>query len=203
MDRFALRFLWRAQRLVIITATLLLVVLVAAVAALPDAGTAPQGPLMLPTPHGWLLEDARVGHQFTDGLELLDVQGTAPITVTDVRSIGGGNGLELIGLRVAGDARKSLTHQYTPRFPPRGGRFGPLREVLDESLPSSPGPQHGSWQLLLGYEVTRPGIWERTALEIDYVTDGRSYTARFPSALLVCTRGHKQECNKRFEPPGY
>lgn len=161
-----------------------------------SSGPRTDGPIETTGGHGWAVPGIAVGDTFTDGFETIKFEGD-PVTIDDVRSLGGEEGLRQIGVHLAGDDRRDAAIQYDPSFPPKAPGFGTLLPAIGETIQPRPGAGFDSWELVIGYEVTAPGRWQRDEVEVVYSTGGQQYVVRFPAELVVCT-----EDVGRCEPSG-
>ena len=170
----------------LLAATALAVVAAAlGVAAFADTDSRTDGgPLRAPNPHGWSTSNS-VGDVFTDGMEVLHLEGNREAVIEDVRLVGD-DGLELVGAKVAGQDRAIGFIQYNADFPPvNDPDLGD--PVLIDAIGATVTPYSGGWELLLGIKATKEGFLVREGVEIDYRVGGEEYTVFREAWLGVCT----------------
>jgi len=138
-----------------------------------------------------------VGQVFTDGLEMLVVEGDEPITIREVSLTGADPQLELVDAKVAGEER-TLNFAYDPAFPPAEMDLGPLSPA--EGMVLAPRSQQRTgkdgftdYELLLGIRVTEPGVWKRTGVRILYDVGDRRYVWNSPAELITCTKDYSED----------
>lgn len=171
-----------------------------------DAGP---GPLAYPHPneHAWTTYEP-VGATFTDGLEVLVLRGKRPAVIDKVKLLPGhnGDGLKLIGVRLAGPTRDGNVQRmpWPPRDPDLvASSVGPA--IGRTIAPQSRGGAY-NWELLLGMKVTKPGYLVRRGIEVNYHIGDQHYSYVIHGWLAVCTkpwyRLHKNACPlpKAFGP---
>lgn len=144
--------------------------------------------------HGWIVA-VDPGAVFTDGLELLSLEGEGDVTIRAIRFTGDRE-VELAGALLAPpDVRKYAWVQYDPSFPPTDPDFGRVAEFSDAigyrmvapSAASPEGDEFYGYQLVLGIKVPEAvGEYRREAIVIDYVASGRSKSITLPAELTVC-----------------
>ena len=93
------------------------------------AVVAPGGPLNEPPAHGWATTEP-VGATFTDGLEVLYLNGHEDAVITSVSLIGG-KGLKLLGARLVTPDRQRASAQKLA-WPPRSAQ---MPHIVDGSCP--------------------------------------------------------------------
>jgi hypothetical protein len=154
---------------------------------LPYAGIPTStGPLDRGTgPHGSSLSNYTAGERFTYGLDRLALrEGTDDTAViTEISVIGLDPGLRYLGARL-GSPYRDETWQAIPEWPP-------VPKALFDPVPistpiTSESVHPKAWELLLGFEVTRPGYFVSDGWRITYEVDGRTYRLELPSQLVVC-----------------
>jgi hypothetical protein len=126
-----------------------------------------------------------VGHRFTDGLEILLLQGSRPARIISVRSIGGSQSLGHVGTMLAGPARDLDAIQKAPGFPPRVPRLGGLhRAVGSWILPEAQTRDRLGYELLLGYEIVSPELAVRRGIEVTYRVGNTTYGRFLPARII-------------------
>lgn len=177
-------------------------VLLAGCTGAPNA----DGPLQVPDPHGMTTAAADVGQVFTDGFEMLVVEGDEPITIRDVSLVGADPQLELVDAVVAAEER-TLNFAYDPAFPPAEMDLGPLSAAEGMVLYPRSQQRIGTdgftdYELLLGIRITEPGVWKRTGVRILYEVGDREYAWNSPAELIACTKDHSEDgvsCPSKIE----
>ena len=159
------------------------VVLVTAVAVwLIVRATAPAGgPLRSAPAHGWATTHP-VGEPFTDGLEILKFPGAHDAAVLESVELIGADGLEVVGVSLAGPDRRFGSIMHLDGYPPRDPDLSDVRPSDTAMTPDEVG-----WQLLLGIQATEPGYLTREGLRITYSIDGQTYEREYAAHLAVCT----------------
>ncbi len=153
--------------------------------ALAGCGTDPDpgGPLVAPPEHGWSTTQP-VGEPFTDGLEVLYLEGGADATIRSV-SLTGAEEIELLGARLASPDRDVASIQKTA-WPPTARSLRPMIDAEGATLtPRAEDPR--GWLLLLGMRVTEPGYHVREGVRVTYEVDGQEHVRELDAELGVCT----------------
>jgi hypothetical protein len=144
------------------------------------------GPMDRATPpHGSSLSQYTVGERFTYGLDRLALRAGLEETavITDITVLGLDPGLRYLGARL-GSPQRDDTWQAIPQWPPKpGALFDPV-PITTPITSESVHPK--AWELLLGFEVTRPGYFVSDGWRITYEVNGRAYRYEMPSQLVVC-----------------
>ncbi len=137
------------------------------------------GPLEPDGPYIWFYE-ARKGAVFSDGMQMLDIQGSEPGTVTTVTVQGGGEALEFLGARIGLPGRPYDFHQQM-RGPPKAvpARF----QVPAEGAVLEPGK---GYMLILGYRVIAEVLDRRSSVTVEYQVGGTRYRERSEVELVAC-----------------
>lgn len=190
----------RAPHLVglLVAATLALMLLEACQASRPelraptpgshDEVALPDGPLVVPEPHGWATTQP-VGRVFTDGLEVLRLDTDQTATIESIELVGAQD-LEIVGALLAPPPRTYGAETVMRSFPPRRPALFD-RASLVEATGATIGPRAGAgqmgWELLLGLRATAAGIGFRDGIRIVYSVDGTRHDATFPAEVSVCT----------------
>jgi hypothetical protein len=164
----------------------------------PDGGThrIPGGPLRDAPIHGWAMTLPE-GDVFTDGLESLVITGGRPAVLDSVELVGS-DGLEIVGVMLAGPER-AINSNYYPDFPPADPKLDPKLVIPAEGATLRPHEEAG-WELLLGLKVTKPGPLFREGVRINYTVDGVRYSRVLPEQLAICT-SKDQEAHEGCMPP--
>lgn len=151
------------------------------------AGPSTDGPMEVVGDHGIVVVDER-GTVFTDGLEVLRLEGTEPATIVSVNSVGGEDTFRYLGALVAGPDRRDGAVSYLRRFPPKDRALGELVEAVGAQIhPRSQTRHEKGYELLLGYEVTDDSqVGYRTAVEVVYRVGDKEYLWRSPGRILFC-----------------
>lgn len=146
------------------------------------------GPLSQPPEHGWATY-ASVGATFTDGLEVLYLEGDREAVIRNVELVGN-DGLELVGAHLAPPGRKLAAIQRIDGWPPLDPDLPETRDAIDATItPTRTGDwkQEQGWNLLVGVRVTEAGYLIRDGIRITYEVGGREYERELPAELVVCT----------------
>jgi predicted small lipoprotein YifL len=184
--------------------TVLAAVLAAALATFALAGCGADaeagGPLVAPPRHGWSTTQP-VGEPFTDGLEVLYLDGQAEAELRSV-SLVGAEQIELVGARVAPPSRRVASIQKTA-WPPTARALGQVAEAEGAVLTPRAQDERG-WLLLLGMRVTEPGYHVRRAVRVAYEVDGEKHVRELEAELAVCTSPELEvggACPLATDPP--
>jgi hypothetical protein len=171
--------------------------LVVASCAAPAGEPSRGGPLDPFPPHGMFIADP-VGHRFTDGLEILLLQGSQPARIISVRSVGGSQALRHVGTMLAGPERDVDAIQKTPGFPPREPELGVLhRADGSRILPEARTRDRLGYELLLGYEVVSSDVAVRRGIEVTYRVGSTTYERFLPARIIYCPKPNSsRECQK-------
>ena len=137
--------------------------------------------------HGTLARGP-VGTRFTDGFDVLFLDGDAPAEIVSVSSVGGDEGLRFLGAMIAGPERRLAGWSQLPGYPPtEPGLRQPIGADGATVEPVSQTRKGMGYELLLGYEVIDEGaLTARTAVEVVYRVDGKDYLWRSESQLVYC-----------------
>jgi hypothetical protein len=160
----------------------------------------PSGPLARDTPHHGTVIDDPVGTRFGDGLETLELTGDKPATITSVEVVGGEPSLHYLGALIAGPDRKSGAFQRV-HWPPEAPRLGTIVDAEGAILqPTDSLGGMGSYELILGYEITSDEYAARDSVRIEYTVEGKPYAVDIPAAMLNCppSVGTSDECMERY-----
>jgi hypothetical protein len=143
------------------------------------------GPLEKGHQHAWATK-AAVGKTFTDGMEVLTFRGQQSAVIKNVEFVGDA-GLKLIGVKLAGPDRSIGAIQYIDAWPPRDPQLK-VSSVMPAFGQELKPKGQGSYELLLGIEVTQKGYLVRKGIKVEYTTaDGKEYTQFIPAVLAVCS----------------
>jgi hypothetical protein len=145
------------------------------------------GPLREPPEHAYVVQ-GKEGKQFTDGFEVLYLNGDQAATIVSVRSMGGDDAFKFLGARLAGPDRKYAALQETPQFPPTDPHLGPLIDAEGATVePRSQTRQRIGYELLLGYEIVDDSkLGKRDAVEVTYKVGGTTYRWTSSAGLIYC-----------------
>lgn len=121
-----------------------------------------------------------VGTTFTDGLQTFVVSGTRPATIEDVEILGATPGMRLLGASIAGAKRRVGAIEILKRYPPTNRLLGPVRPATGYVVP--PGPL--GVELLIGLQITAPGVQKRTGIRVIYTVGAQTYQADFRAAII-------------------
>jgi hypothetical protein len=144
------------------------------------------GPIQATNAHAWATTEP-VGVTFTDGLEVLVLDGAQDAVIDSVELVGDPE-LELVGAMVAGrDRGESGAIQIIHTWPPRGRGLNPDSLVPAEGATITPLPGNQGWELFLGIRPTEEGRWVRNGVRVTYTIGERRYSEYLPAGLIVCT----------------
>lgn len=166
-----------------------------------SSGLDTDGPMFTPPEHGIVIPGQR-GSVFTDGFEVLRLEGDEPAKIVSIRSVGGESTFKFLGALMAGPDRRDGAISYLPAFPPRDSSLGPLVDAVGARIEPRVETRNGmGYELLIGYEViddTRVGY--RAAVEVTYTVGDETYLWRSPGRMLFCPQGRtSEECNAEAE----
>ena len=160
-------------------------------------GRSASGPLQMPNTHGYTTS-VKTGDVITDGFEVLHLTGSRKATIDDVR-LPDAKGFELLGVKLSSPDRPIGSVQITRNWPPVDPQLPP--ETITDAIGATITPHDDGWELLIGMKITGSGYLIRDGLIIDYTVDGRGYTARFPSQVVVCTDASVENKQGRCPAP--
>ncbi len=188
----------RRRRLWIVVATCLLVVTLVTTgwwAGLVGDRVRDGGPLEPDGPYVWFYE-AREGIVFSDGMQMLSLQGPDRATVRSVTVQGGGKALDFLGARVGLPGRPYDFQQQMKGFPPKAV---PARlQVPAEGAVLEPGK---SYMLILGYRVISDVLDRRRSVTVEYEAAGERYRRVSQVSLVACPPPLTDvTCARKFEP---
>lgn len=166
-------------------AGLLLVVLLATACAAPDEDGGPLRPM---PPHGYGPIVVEPGVAFSDGFEIVTLDGEQTAEITDIRLVDSSDELSLVDVLVAGAAREyGAIIQFEPQFPPADNpEFGPLTPARGAELqPNTDNPK--GYELIFGLVVEDEGVFRRGGYEIDYTVAGEEFTRTYQAEIVICT----------------
>lgn len=150
------------------------------------------GPAWVP-PSNFSSVHFEAGDTFTDGFGGFRHRGSGNAVITDVR-MDGGEGLELLGIKIADESRDMGAIQYIDSWPPTTDPDLPQESIKPLDTPVKPHPA-GDVELLIGYRVVGEGKMVRMGYWVDYTVDGKEYSAYHPTGLAVCTDKPAGKCN--------
>ena len=129
----------------------------------------------------WAYPEAAIGTRFSDGLQELQVDGAAPVTITSVTVVGGDRALTNLGAMIGLPGRRFDFWEYMKGFPPPA-LPPPVREpaVGAELRPGI------DYMLVIGYEVRRHVADRQTAVVIGYTADGKDYQHVIDAGIVMC-----------------
>lgn len=126
------------------------------------------------------------GSSFTEGLDVVRLVADEPVTITEIRSVGGETALHYEGAYIAGPDRRVGAIQLLDGFPPSDPGLGAVAPaegyVLDDD-------SHMGYELLLGYTWVGAERTARETIEVHYESEGQSFVQSIPAAFVVCPRG--------------
>jgi hypothetical protein len=144
--------------------------------------------------HGYVVEDARPGVVFTDGLEVLRLEGNASATIDAVEP--DGEGFATMGVLLAGPERTDGLVERFHTFPPRARSLGPLRSAVGATLqPTETLAPPGDYELLIGTRVTTDKVALRDGIWLRYHVGDREYAEHLRARIVFCpVGGHWRAC---------
>lgn len=155
------------------------------------------GSAFTPAKAGFSVNDVQVGDRFTEGFPILRFERLDDdVRLESVEMLGDVDGLRLVDARVGavGFDGGPVVHDYDPSFPPETSERDDVREWIADFDDLRPvegavlrGQKSRHHELVLGIEVTAPGVWERTGLRVNYVQDGVRRRQDIGFELVVCT----------------
>lgn len=162
------------------------------------------GPMRVLPEHATLARGP-VGTTFTDGFDVLHLEGDQPATILEVRSHHG-DGLEFLGAMVAGPDRRLAAWAQLPGYPPSKRRLGELVQAEGAVVdPLRRTRREIGYELLLGYRVVDDSaVSSRSSVEIVYRVGTKEYLWRSPSRLVYCPEDQEADaCFETAERDGY
>jgi hypothetical protein len=151
-------------------------------------------PLSNANPHGWATT-MPVGSVFTDGFEVLHLDGHEPAVIKSVTMVGD-PGIELVGASIATTERDIGSIQQLKGYPPSNPHIPRIIPAAGASITPFAQDEIG-WELLLGIKIVDDGYLVRDGIIIEYSVGGEDRRAFDPAQLVVCTssayyRGHSR-----------
>jgi hypothetical protein len=156
----------------------------AATALFAGCGGPGDGPVAEPpAPHGstYTLPQGTV---FTDGLEVVFLEGENPAVIDSVELKG--EGLELIGLSLATPDRPGGVIRRMKGYPPRDPELPPEVIVPATGATIEPGKDN-AYEILLGLKVTGQGHLINEGFWLNYTVDGKEFRDWYAYEIAVCT----------------
>jgi hypothetical protein len=161
-------------------------VLIATISVGCSAPSQPQGPLEAGRKHAWV-RSAQAGEVFTDGTDLLQLNGMRMATIVSVDSVGGDNTLKFLGASIAEPRRKYTTTQETSGWPPTDLAAHNVVPAVGAAIkPLAKTWHRQGYELLLGYRIERSDYSVRAGVRITYRVGQKTYEATIPSLLVMC-----------------
>jgi hypothetical protein len=144
----------------------------------------PSGPLADEGGSGLSLPQ-NTGVAFTFGVPVVVNRGDAPAVLERIALEEPSPGLEVVGTRVAGPARRMRLKASEYRWPPRD--IGDLHAVRGFVVPpaSTRDGRRGT-ELVFGLRAAKPGRYGFGAVTVDYRVGSRRHRDRLATALHVC-----------------
>ncbi len=138
-----------------------------------------------------------VGAEFTDGFEVLVVEGDEPAIIRRVVSVGDDGVLEPLGALVAGPDRRYGAVQLIRGYPPAQARLGTVEDAVGfEVLPRSETRKEMAFELLVGYRAVKDEIGVREDIRVEYEVDGQLFSRSLGAGMLYCPpRFSDDECS--------
>lgn len=165
-----------------------------------DADGLSRGPMVIPLEHGYSVSMPN-GSTFTDGFEILRLEGDQPAVIEAVE-IDGDEALELVGVKLAPPPRENAAVQLMEGWPP-------IHDALDESTfvdavgatiqPKSSDPM--GYELLIGMKVNGEGFLVRDSVIVTYRIGEIRHQVIFPAVVAVCTGPEYEKRNGRCPFP--
>lgn len=137
-----------------------------------------------------------LGSKFTEGVQVLFLEGKDAATITSVDLVGD-PGIKLLGALVLPPPRALGAFQFLDQWPPEqmdGVDFSTVVPAVGARVGTQAETDEG-WELLLGIGVDQEGYLSRRQIRVGYVVDGIDYYVDLPTELAICT-------DKRFEKNG-
>lgn len=150
--------------------------------------TAIGGPLRPAPAHGYGPAIVEPGVAFSDGFEILTVDGDDTAIITDIRLINSSEELTLVDVLLAGPERESgAIIQFEPQFPPATDpAFGRLIAAVGAELrPNSTNPM--GYELIFGLVVDEEGVFRRGGYVVDYTVAGQQFSRSYEAEIIICT----------------
>ena len=189
-----MHLLWTQWRRLLLALAAVLSLAGVLVWTLPYAGVAlSAGPIQPSNPHSSALDIFDVGDRFTYGMNTISLAGTHPAVIKDVEVIGLDDGVRFLGARLGGPNRRLGAWQVLHTWPPRH----PKTDPRPLETPITPRAEGRTWELFIGFEISKPGRFVSDGWRITYEVNGRTYRHTIPARVLICTRyedGSSRKC---------
>ena len=152
------------------------------------------GPIGTTNQHVWT-KKVDVGEAFTDGTEVLVVQGKEPAVLDGVHLVGA-QGIDLLGVRLVKPGRSWGSIMSMP-WPPRDPDLDESLVIPAEGATLEPQRDGTGYELLLGLKAQERGYFVRQGIRVDYTVNGKKYSRFLPAVLSVCSGTHR---DRKFCP---
>ena len=150
------------------------------------------GPIDGVSGHGYSFSHS-AGEAFTDGFEVLDVEGDEPATVESVELLGS-RGFDLLGAMFVGPGREIGAIQLLFHWPPVPQDFGGAEIIEAEGATLSTESENSwGWELLVGMSAAREGRVTRDGVAVSYTVGGVRYRAELRGEIIVCSSPRSQD----------
>ena len=155
------------------------------------------GPLVQPEPHRWHAT-VKVGTPFTDGREVLYLNGDHRATILYVR-VSGDPTLTAEPALLVGPGRARSRIQRLPWPVPTDQVAQPVEPAEGTTITTQKRDPRG-WELLVRITAGAPGHHVRDGLRIGYLVDGKTFEQYFPARIDVCaytTDAQRDRCRQQ------
>lgn len=146
-----------------------------------------------PNSYGWANSFA-VGKVFTDGLNMVEVEG-GPITILSVRPQIEGTTIEYLGARILGLDRPIGGYTQAEGFPPTVSDLAGSAPA--EGMVLTPAGPPG-YELLIGYRVTGAGRTTIQGVDVEYQSGSAKRKIFIPSYVAICSPVTTIECPTEY-----
>jgi hypothetical protein len=175
--------------------------LLGAVAALVLAGCSDSkgtssGPLHVFARHGYVVP-AEAGRVFTDGFDVVRLNGGQPARVLKVESVGGTDVLDFMGAQIVGPKRKYGATQIFNEYPPQDRSLGEIVPAVGAVLQPRAETGIEGYELLLGYRIRAGALGARTGIRITYEVNGKTFETTIEAAIITCPAGQSSATCQR------
>jgi len=153
----------------------------------PEGVRTEGGPLREIPDHGYGGVTVSVGRTFTDGFDILSIEGPETVTIEKVELLDPSPGIELVSAELAGSARSvGGVFQFDASYPPSAPGLGPLVDAAGAELTRASTGMLG-YELVLGMRVAAEGRYTRHGYVVLYRANGVEYSRSVVAEVSVCT----------------
>lgn len=145
-----------------------------------------EGPLDASEPHGWSNPGLEVGETYLHASIRFGVSTDSEITIEQIELVVREGSITLEDARVIDQRPLGGAYGLQP-WPPSPAEFGTGHLRAEGAKLTRPLGSQGDWLLLLAISMHEQGNAVLEAVDITYEVDGKKYTERSYSVVVMCT----------------